>query len=1192
MQIFRELAGWALIVISSCFLLSAPAVSGQVITGSLVGTVTDPAGATVNGANITLTNDATAEVRSASTDGDGNYQFLNLPPATYKVDIEATGFKHYTRDGVTVQVDQTFRVNALMEVGTVNQQVVVNSQAPIMQTETASLGQVVAGKAVTNIPLNGRNVLALVALVPGVVPQGSSSGNLTGQNVFAAGNYQIGGGNGNQSSVLVDGAPVNTSYGNTVELVPDQDVIQEFKVQTNNNTAEFGMYTGGVINMATKSGANTFHGTVYEFFRNTVLNANDFFAKRNNTGKQPFHQNQFGGNLGGPILRDKAFFFGDYEGYRQASGKIYVYNVPTLAMRQGDFSATGNKIYDPLTTCGYNGNPACTPAQLAGTAPTRTQFANNVIPQTRFSQVAQSLINFPYWAAPTVSGGALNGQGINDFSRFGNSGGINNQFTGRGDQNLSSKQTLFERYTWWHSLNHGAEPYNNGLISGDPISPEAFTTQQIVVGDTYVINPTTIADLHIDYMRWNYKRTPGTLGYDETKLGFPSYFAEVAQLNGFSPSTTLPSISLSNPTYNAVGTGLIFSINNNYVVAPTFSKTIGRHTLKFGADLRRLEMDYFQNNSPGGVFTFDNVFTGSSAASPGSTGNPFASFLLGYVSSSTSQTVQIAPPTFQTIFYQGYYAQDTWQATNKLTLTLGLRYEVPGVYTARHGYADTFNPSETNPIVGVPGAFDLVSSPQHPAAGVRNENFNNWSPRIGVAYRLNDATVFRLGWGKFVIPSDLQFPEAPLQAGINFINNLMVQSTNNNQTPANTLDNPYPNGLLGAPHRNSNYQQVLLGGNAQALYANEPNGKTYQWNVAVQRQLPMGVALEVAYAGLHGSDLPISHTINQVPDNTLNQAHLDPVCASGNLSSCFFTKSVANPFYGKVSQGTLQNANVPANQLARPFPQYGGISNSGNYIGVSNYSSLQLKLEKRFSQGGTLLGAYTFSKLLTNAEYLTSWLDSTTTAGFQDVNNIPAEYSLSSFDSRQRLVVSYVYDLPVGKGRQFLANLSGIGNAIVGGWGVNGVTTFQAGYPLGFTMATNNISTYAFGSNTRPNVVPSCAKAIGGGIFNRLGKVEGAANNYFNTSCYTAPAIFTYGNESRTDNRLRTPGVANYDFALHKDTPIHENLTFEFRVEAFNLFNRVQFGSPNSVVGNAQFGNITTDLNLPRLLQVAGRLTF
>ncbi len=423
----------------------------------------------------------------------------------------------------------------------------------------------------------------------------------------------------------------------------------------------------------------------------------------------------------------------------------------------------------------------------------------------------------------------------------------------------------------------------------------------------------------------------------------------------------------------------------------------------------------------------------------------------------------------------------------------------------------------------------------------------------------------------------------------------MVQSINSNQTPFNNLDNPFPGGFVGAPHRNPNYQNVLLGGNAQALLVNQPNGVTYQWNFAVQRQLPMGVALEVAYGGLHGANLPVSRTINQIPDGVLAQAPRTRLCAAGprqNLAQCFMTKQVANPFYGKVTQGTLQNPTVSGNQLLRPFPQYGSLSNSGNYVGVSNYNSLQMKLEKRFSAGGTLLGAYTFSKLMTNAEYLTSWLDTTTTAGFQDTSNLQSEYSLSSFDSRQRLVVSYVYELPIGKGRMFLSNLSGVANTLAAGWGVNGVTTFQAGYPLGMTVTPNNLSTYAYGSNTRPNLVASCQRKVGGGIFNRLGTSEGSANNYFNTSCYTAPPIFTYGNEARTDNALRTPGIANYDFALYKDTPIRENVVFQFRVESFNLFNRVQFGSPNSILGNPQFGNITTDLNLPRLLQVAGRITF
>ncbi|MBT9330821.1 TonB-dependent receptor [Paracidobacterium acidisoli] len=1204
---------YGITILAAGFFLLISSASAQNIFGSIVGTVSDSTGAALSGATVTVTNGGTGEKRNITTDGSGNYQALSLVPGQYSVDVDSAGFKHFSRTGIDVVVDQAARVNVAMSVGEQTQQITVTSAAPIMQTENASLGQVVQGKAVTNIPLNGRNVLALVALVPGVVPQGSSSGNLTGQNVFAAGNYQIGGGNANQGSVLLDGAPVNTSYGNTVELVPDQDVIQEFRVQTNNNTAEFGMYTGGVINMATKSGSNAFHGTAYEFLRNTNLDANDFFAKRSGAGREAFHQNQFGGNIGGPIKKDKYFFFGDYQGFRQSYGHLYLVNVPTPAELNGDFSAeTVDPIYDPLTTCSSQknpipGNPACTPAQLTGNAPMRQQFSYNGVPNVidpaRFSSVAKNLVAFPDWAAQNQTGQSSVYGPINNFSKFGTTGGNNDQYTIRGDQTLSEKQRLFERYTHWKSSNTPSNPYGNGLITGDPISPEAFTTQQGVVGDTYIFNPTTIADIHVSYLRWNYQRTPGLLGYDETKLGWPSYMGQISALNDLTNSTTPPKISLASPTLTTGGTGYIFSINNNYVIAPTFTKIIGNHTIKAGADLRRLEMNYFQNNSPGGVFTFDNIFTSANPSNTtlipqGSTtpllqasGNSFASFLLGYVAQNASQTVQIAPPTYQTLYYQGYYVQDTWNATPKLTLTLGLRYEIPGVYVERHNNADTFNPTEINPVVGVPGAFDLVASPQHPARGVRNEHFNNFSPRIGVAYRLDDKTVLRTGWGKFVIPSDLQFPEAPLQAGVNFLNNIMVQSTNGNLTPANTFDNPYPGGLLGAPHRNPDYQQTLLGGNAQALYANEPNGATYQWNVAVQRELPYGIALEAAYAGLHGSNLPVSVPINQVPDKYLYQAAADPTCEA-SAPNCFLNQQATNNFYGKVSQGVLQKPTVLYSQTVRPFPQYGSISNSGHYAGVSNYNALELKLEKRFASGGTLLGAYTFSKLLTNAEYLTSWLDSTTTAGFQDYNTWQtSEYSLSSFDSRQRLVVSYVYGLPIGKGGKFLANASAPVNAIVSGWGVNGVTTFQEGYPLGLTMATNNIGNYVYGGSTRPNVVSGMKKKYSGSIYNRLGG-KLSQNTYFNVGAFAAPAVFQYGDESRTDNALRTPGIANYDMALYKNTPIHENVNFELRVEAFNLFNRVQFGSPNSVIGSGTTGQITTDLNQPRLLQIGGRFNF
>lgn len=1178
MQITKALLR-ALAVALVCVGVFAVSTHAQNIFGSIVGTVSDPSGAVLPKANITITNLSTGEKRSAETDVQGNYAILSLPRGEYSVDIDAPGFKHFSRRPIDVVVDQVARVNVNMEVGNQTEQVIVNTAPPIMQTDSASLGQAIEVQAVQSMPLNGRNVLNLVALVPGVVPQGGASTNLSGQNVFAAGNYQIEGGNANQGAVLVDGASVNTMYGNAVELVMDQDSIQEFNAQTHNNTAEFGNYNGGVINMSTKSGTNAFHGQAYEYVRNTIFDANDFFANRAGKGRQAWHQNQFGANLGGPIKHNKLFFFGAYQGYRQTNGQPIIATLPTDAELSGDFSAISAPIYDPLTNprqqFSYNGVP-------------------NVIPPNRINPIAKSLIAFPIYGKPNTAGTMTPEGPVNNFFSLSTAGGVNDQYTIRADQTLTSKQTTFERYTWWKSKNIDPKPFepNNNLYY-IALAPEAFTTNQLVVGDTYVFNPTSVADVHLSYLRWNYTRIPTNLGINESAaFGWPGYM-DFGKLNGLPKSTSVPRISTAGPiSYYQGAAGYIFSINNNYALASTYQKVWGRHTLKFGLDLRRWDMNYFQNNNPGGLFNFDNVFTGASAANPGTTGNGLASFELGYAANGS--IVQIAPPVYQRMYYQGYFGQDTWQVTNKLTATLGLRWELPGTFLAGHGWEDTFNPKEINPIVGIPGAFDLVNSPQHPSSGATNEVWTDFEPRLGIAYRITNNMVVRGAWGRYVTPVGLAFYSEPLQAGINYLTNPMVNSTDGQQTPSNTLDDPFPNGLLTPPHRNPNYQQILLGGSPQALTANQPSGQTYQWNFSVERQLPANIAVTASYSGLLGDNLPLVRQLNALPDSVLAQAASDPACSAGNLANCFLTQKVTNPFYPNITQGVLKNPTVTQNQLLRPFPQYDALGNSGSNSGTSDYNAFELKVQKQTSSAGTLLGSYSYSRLMTNAEYLDSWLDGIVglnTAGWQDYNNPGSNYALSSFDARQRLVVSYIYQLPFGKGRKFLNNVSSPANAVIGGWGLEGITTFQKGFPLGFSVTPNILSTYAFQGTERPNVTAGCGKAYSGSIGSRLGGA-GSAKTYFNKSCFTIPADFSFGNEPRTDNTLRTPGTDNWDMSLFKDFSIHENMTLDFRVEAFNLFNRVQFGSPNTQVGNAQFGWITNQQNNPRLLQLSGRFSF
>ncbi len=1126
---------------------------------------------------VSISNPATGERHTVETDADGGYRFPNLLPGTYKVEISQTGFKQYLRDNIAVQVESTIRLDVPMQVGDLSQQIEVSAAAPLLQTENASLSQVINARSVEELPLNGRNILNLVNLSPGVVPQGSTDGNLTGKNVFAAGNYQIGGGTANQSVTLFDGVPVNITYGNVTALVPVPDAVAEFRVQTSNNSAEYGRYTGGVINVASKGGSNDFHGGVYEFLRNKQLNATNFFANKTGAGKAPFVQNQFGGSLGGRIIKDKLFFFGNYEGFRARQGNLFSLSVPTTAERTGDFSGYLNgsgaqiPIYDPATQCGAYGNSACGTVQ-------RTAFAGNLIPPSRIALVSKNLIAFPIHALPTDSG--QNFTHLQNFNRNVATGGDNDQLNLRGDYQMSQKQRLLARFTRWQSTNLPADVYGNGFRNGDPFSPEHFVTTQAVLADTYILRPNMVLDLRAGFTRWFYVRTPGTLGQNGTAVGLPSYFGQIATLNGLSGSTTIPTISISSPTTNAITTGYLLGADNTYTLSPTMTWIKGKHTVKFGGEFHKYALGYFQNNAPGGTFGFDNLFTAASGAG-GASGSGYASFLLGL--SNNNSLVQTSWQSYTMMDYEGFFITDTFQATKKLSITAGLRYEIPGVYKERFNRIATFNRFEANPalngtlINGKPilGAYDAVNTPNHPDAGQTKEHFGLFAPRVGIAYRLTDSTVIRTGGGIFFIPGNVQFTQGPQANPLSFYNNSQAASIDSYVTYNSTFSNPFPTGLFGPPGRTGDFQSLFLGASlgGKAFQADEKSGYTEQWNFTIQHQFQRNISLEASYAGLRGIHLPANLQYDQLDPQYLSQG------------SALKTQ-VPNPFYGKVATGTLSAKTVQAGQLLLPFPEYTSVSNSSAYLGDSTYHALQVKLEKRFTTGGTLLGAYTFSKVLANVETLTTWLDSGTgVAGYQNNYDLSGEKALSSFDSRQRLTVSYVYDLPVGNGRQFLGTTNAFVSRVISGWGINGVTTFQKGFPLGLTATPNNTG---FNTGLRPNVVNGCQKTVGG-------SAQSKYTGWFNTACFTAPATYTFGSESRTDPELRGPGIANYDFSLFKRTAITEKVNMEFRAEAFNLFNRVQFGNPNTgqtTSANNIFGQITSQQNTPRLLQMALRLRF
>ncbi len=1119
--------------------------TAQGFYGSINGRVVDPAGSLLTGATVTLTNSATGVAIHNTTGNDGLYSFPNLQPGTYQLTFTKNGFKTTTQGPIDVQVASSVRVDLAMAVGSVSETTEVSAEAPALQTESASLGAVIQGRAVTEMPLNGRNVYALVGLVPGAVPQNGTSQSPSGQNVFGAGNFSIGGGGANEGSSTLDGAPLNTNYLHITALVPTQDAIAEFKVQTNNLGPEYGDFLGGVMNMVTKSGGDSFHGSAYEFIRNKVLNANTYFNNQLGTPRPAFTQNQYGVTLGGPIHPKTTYFFFSWEGFALRQGISFTSTQPTAAELGGDFSALTTPIVNPVTGQQYMG---CNGGQP------------NVICPSALNTAGTTMVKSLY---PVSNRPGL----INNYSINSATGGNFNQYNARIDQVFSEKQRLFARYTNWNNTNlpddsTGLQSYYGGL------APEHFVTNSIALGDTYIFNPSTVGDLRVAFLRYNYHRSPASFGYNLSQnLGWPI-------------STTQ---NILNPTkpFGIIGgywglggnpSNIVDDQNSSFSIEPSLTKIMGKHTLSFGADLRKYVYNYVQSSFGAGLFIFTGQFSG----------NAVADALLG--APAVDQLVNSIKPA-ATQNYQGYYFGDTWNATSRLTLNLGVRWELSGPWTERHDRLSVFQPDTPNPLApGYNGALAYVNSSARTQRGNTDLQFTHFAPRLGAAYRATDKIVLRAGLGVFYAPADLSFA---LQPSGDFVNSVQTTVTTTPLIQAGTFnfDNPFPDGVLSPLGRSTNsaLNAQALGQSVPAPIPNETYPYVVQFNAALEQQLDSQTSMQIAFAGSQASHLiPPSGSgdmINPLPDSALSQGQA-------------LLKPVPNPFASLITNGPLAGSTIPAGQLLRRYPQFYNLTDSASYDRSSTYDALQTSVQRRFPNGGTILVAYTWSKILGNADNTTGYfLDSTgnnnsNTGTPQDPNNLRAERSLSYYDARQRFVASYVLDLPVGKGQTFLHDASGIENALVGGWGINGITTFQTGFPIsiGYNGSTA-ISTYFGGGNPRPNVVPGCGKRIGGSAQSKL-------NEWFNTACFTAPAEFGYGNEPRVDATLKNAGVANYDFALFKTTRISERFALQFRTEVFNLFNRVQFAAPNSSLDSGSFGVVSGQTNNPRLLQFALRLTY
>ena len=1138
----------------ACLALVAASAVGQTFYGSVVGTVQDSTGAVIPGASVTLTSLGTGAQRVQETEASGLYRFVNLVPGQYRLEARSEGFKQFSQEPVVVVVEASIRIDPILEIGEVTEVVEVVSSTPLLQSQTSSLGQVVESRKVTETPLNGRNVLNLVALAPGVVPQGQSMQSPTGVNIFAWGNYQIGGGQSNQSATTLDGAPVNIGYANLTALVPTQDAVQEFKIQTNNLGAEFGRFAGGVINMTTKSGSNEFHGSAYEFLRNKVLNSNTFFNNASGIGTPPFVQNQWGANVGGPIAKDKVFFFSSYEGYRQRQGRSLLLDSPTVAMQGGDFSELDRLIHDPFSITSADDLP-------------RTPFPNNLVPDARQDATAKSLSHL--WSQPNQPGLNLN------YAANASDGGNNDQLNNRVDWTASDKHRVMGRWTWWDNLTFGVDPYSTGAHID--AGPETFTTNQIVLGDTWLLSPTTILDLRLSWTRFRYDRSPASQGIDLTQFAWPSSLvSQIPENFRHIPTPCVESYGL----FCSQGTGsIIIGRQENAAVLPSLTLIRGRHTFKIGGDVRRLTHNYAQSNTPSGIFDFNSKFTADDPFNPVG-GWGFASFLLG--TGSSNRGITTPGLVAGQMIYRAAYLNDQWQVNDRLTLNIGLRWERSGNFSERFDNMtalalDSVNPLAAETGMDLKGQLALVNSDLRKPR-TRLDDRHSFAPRLGIAYRLDDRTVIRTGYGIFWLPNDVAFAVAPNQDVVNTIGTPWISSLDGGVTPFRLLNDPFPDGVLSPPGRDTTFLNTLVGGlGIRSPVPNQPLGYMQQWNFNLQRQLGDGTLVDVAYAGSKGTSLPVNaQTLNQLPDQHL---------ALGRA----LNEQVPNPFFGtSIATGPLSQETVSRGQLLRPYPQFTNVEMSGPTNRSSTYHSFQAKVERRFSGGASLLASYTAGKLITDAGTLTGWLDGLEGFSAQgwatggNNNDLRSLKSLAAFDVSQRFVLSYVLDLPFGKGRAIGGNLSGAANAIVGGWGFNGVTTIQRGFPIG--VGTSRNLSNSFGGSQFPNNSGTSAE-LSGDPQTRL-------DEYFRTDVFSQPEAFTFGNTARVLPDVRGPGIAQWDFAIFKRTQIGERLGIEFRTEFFNLFNTPIFRHPGTSLGTPQFGVVSGTRGVPRLVQFGLRALF
>lgn len=1124
-------------------LMAIPSLRAQSEKAQLTGVVTDPSGATVSGVRVIVTNAGTGEKRTVQTDEAGLYTVPLLEPGKYEISTAKEGFRSVTRSGIDLHVNQTLRADFKIEVGTVSESIQVVASQVALQTATSDLGQTVENRQVVDLPLNGRNTIALAALAAGVRPQGTFGSNPATVNYTGWGNFSANGGLANANEVLIDGTPGTTAALNGAVVMPPVDATEEFKVQTNNFSAEFDRTAGGIVNLSLKSGTNRLHGTLYEFLRNDKFDASNFFANRAGSSKPVLRYNQYGGSVGGPIKRDKTFFFGLYEGFRQNLGRVYTTTVPTARERTGDFSETRissgavRTIFDPLSTR----------RSADGRSYIRDPFAGNIIPTDRLDPVALNLSQYLY---PMSNAPGAQFTNVNNFGTSSGQKTDQDNFIIKIDHRFTDKHRIAGSYSYMKPSLSGWDPLNNRTTPADDGAANVEKTQFISLNDTYMVNPTTIVDIRASYLRFLDERIPMSYGIDLTQFGFPqSYNDNVTWRH-------IPNIHVAGlADFNASTGSTIFGIQNNYSVGGAVTAVRGSHVLKIGAQYRVMQNNRTQSNNSSGDYSFDAAFTRLDPLTTSLTsGYGYASFLMGYAAGGSVQKVERLALQNR---YTSLFVQDDWRVNQKLSLNFGIRYGREPFLTERFNRLSRFDPAAipTNAAnyTGLPlrGGLVFVADGDRSPSGTFG---NQFAPRFGFAYTLTPKTVLRGGYGIFWLANNLSITNGNGNNPAYSVATPFLSSVDGGITPSARLNNPFPNGFLEPPGSAAGTDTLIGQGIGNFMEGIKP-GYMQQWNFDVQREVGGGLLVDVAYAGSKGSRLPHGIGLNQLPNEFLSMgtALNDPV---------------PNPFFGLVTTGPLSSATVTRRQMLLPYPQFTGVSTPLAPVGNSTYHSLQAKVTQRFQSAGSVFLAYTLSKSITDTESFTGWLEpGGQNGGYYDQYNRALDKSLANFDATHRLVVSYNYELPFGKGKALFNSSGGVAGKIVSGWQVNGITTLQSGFPV------------VVG---RPNVV---------GDPNQTSAAD-PLYGWFNVAAFAPVPAFQWGNAPRVLPNTRSHSAANFDFSVFKNTYISEQINLQFRSEFFNIFNHPWFARPDSAFGNPSFGTVNNVLNTPRQVQFALKLIF